>query len=46
MPSSKGWDPLKLELPSIGLLKHEPFPYGGQYPCGSLAYNGVWYYGS
>ncbi len=42
----EGSDPLKLKITRIGLLRHEPYPYGGQYPCGSLACNGVWYYGS
>jgi hypothetical protein len=42
----EGADPLNLKITTIGLLRHWPFPYGGQYPCGSLAYNGVWYYGS
>jgi hypothetical protein len=42
----EGADPLNLKITTIGLLKHKPFPYGGQYPCGSLAYNGVWYHGS
>jgi hypothetical protein len=42
----EGDDPLRLSITRVGLLPHEPFPYGGQYPCGSLIYNGVWYYGS
>ena len=24
----------------------QPAPYEGRYPCGSLVYNGVWYYGT
>jgi len=27
-------------------MPHEPFPYGGQYPCGTIVLNGVWYYGT
>ncbi|MCC6125870.1 MAG: hypothetical protein IT426_12960 [Pirellulales bacterium] len=26
--------------------KESPKPYEGRYPCGSLVYNGVWYYGT
>jgi len=40
-------DPLSLRAYSIGLDKSSPaFPYHGRYPCGSLIYNGVWYYGT
>ena len=42
----KGNDPLKLELTNLGLVKGDPSPYGGRYPCGSLVYNGIWYYGT
>ena len=42
----EGNDPMALKITRAGLIPHEPFPYGGQYPCGSLVYNGVWYYGS
>lgn len=42
-----GDDPLSLKAYSIGLDKSSPaFPYHGRYPCGSLIYNGVWYYGT
>ena len=42
-----GDDPLNLKAYSIGLDKSSPaFPYHGRYPCGSLIYNGVWYYGT
>jgi len=42
-----GDDPLCLKAYSIGLDKSSPaFPYHGRYPCGSLIYNGVWYYGT
>ncbi len=42
-----GDDPLTLQAYSIGLDKNSPaFPYHGRYPCGSLIYNGVWYYGT
>lgn len=42
-----GDDPLTLQAYSIGLYKKAPaFPYHGRYPCGSLIYNGVWYYGT
>ena len=42
----EGNDPTALKIIQAGLIPHEPFPYGGQYPCGSLVYNGVWYYGT
>ena len=42
-----GNDPLTLQAYSIGLDNSSPaFPYHGRYPCGSLVYNGVWYYGT
>jgi len=42
-----GDDPLTIKTYSIGLDKSSPaFPYHGRYPCGSLVYNGVWYYGT
>ena len=41
-----GDDPLKLVVKNEGLYKSDPSPYAGRYPCGSLVYNGVWYYGT
>jgi hypothetical protein len=41
-----GDDPVNLKIHSLGLTKGDPYPYGGRYPCGSLVYNGVWYYGT
>jgi hypothetical protein len=41
-----GDDPLNLTVKSLGLVQADPYPYGGRYPCGSLVYNGVWYYGT
>jgi len=41
-----GEDPLNLKVYSLGLVGADPYPYGGRYPCGSLVYNGVWYYGT
>jgi hypothetical protein len=42
-----GDDPLTMIAYSIGLDKSSPaFPYHGRYPCGSLVYDGVWYYGT
>jgi hypothetical protein len=41
-----GNDPLNLVVYSLGLSKASPAPYKGRYPCGSLMYNGVWYYGT
>jgi hypothetical protein len=41
-----GDDPVNLKIYSLGLSNGDPYPYGGRYPCGSLVYNGVWYYGT
>jgi hypothetical protein len=41
-----GDDPLHLTISDVGTYKSDPTPYGGRYPCGSLIYNGVWYYGT
>lgn len=41
-----GDDPLKLQVVDQGVYKSDPTPYAGRYPCGSLVYNGVWYYGT
>jgi len=42
----EGSDPMDLTIARAGLIEHTPYPYGGQYPCGSLVHDGVWYYGS
>lgn len=41
-----GNDPLRLIVTNQGTWKSSPRPYEGRYPCGSLVYNGVWYYGT
>jgi len=41
-----GDDPLNLKIKALGKTKGDPHPYQGRYPCGSLVYNGVWYYGT
>ena len=41
-----GDDPLKLQVAHQGVYKSDPSPYASRYPCGSLVYNGVWYYGT
>ena len=41
-----GDDPLTLKIVSLGLFKGDASPYKGRYPCGSLVYNNVWYYGT
>ena len=41
-----GNDPVNLEIKALGTTKGDPRPYEGRYPCGSLVYNGVWYYGT
>ena len=42
----EGDDPTNLVVFSRGLEKGSALPYKGRYPCGSLHYNGVWYYGT
>jgi hypothetical protein len=41
-----GDDPMKLQIVNPATYPGNPAPYGGRYPCGSLVYNGVWYYGT
>ena len=42
----EGHDPLNLRVVSLGTYQGSATPYGGRYPCGSLVYNGIWYYGT
>ena len=42
----EGNDPMNVVIYSLGLQWASASPYGGRYPCGSLVYNGVWYYGT
>ena len=42
----EGDDPLTLKAYSLGTSQASSLPYHGRYPCGSLIYNGVWYYGT
>jgi len=41
-----GDDPLHLQIINAGVYPGDPTPYEGRYPCGSLVYHGVWYYGT
>jgi hypothetical protein len=41
-----GNDPMKIIAYSTGIYHSPSAPYQGRYPCGSLIYNGVWYYGT
>jgi hypothetical protein len=41
-----GNDPLNLTIKALGKTEGAPLPYKGRYPCGSLVYNGLWYYGT
>jgi len=41
-----GDDPLNLEIVSLGKYLGPALPYGGRYPCGSLVYDGIWFYGT
>ena len=47
MPCLIGDDPLRLTIRNTAAPQPaNPRPYEGRYPCGSLVYNGVWYYGT
>ena len=41
-----GDDPLSLQIVDQRVYKSDPSPYEGRYPCGSLVYDNVWYYGT
>jgi hypothetical protein len=41
-----GDDPHHLQITNAATYPSSPAPYHGRYPCGSLVYNGVWYYGT
>ena len=41
-----GDDPMHLRFTNVGTVAASAAPYGGRYPAGSLAYKGVWYYGT
>ena len=42
----EGDDPTNLVVYSLGISRASALPYKGRYPCGSLHYNGMWYYGT
>jgi hypothetical protein len=42
----EGDNPVNLKVYSLGLNRASPKPYHGRYPCGSLVYNNIWYYGT
>jgi hypothetical protein len=42
----EGDDPLTLKVFSLGINQASSLPYQGRYPCGSLFYKGIWYYGT
>ena len=42
----EGNDPLNIVVYSLGLHRASAAPYQGRYPCGSLMYHGIWYYGT
>jgi hypothetical protein len=42
----EGNDPFSLKVFSLGINQASSLPYQGRYPCGSLFYKGVWYYGT
>jgi hypothetical protein len=41
-----GDNPMTLTAYSTGLYRSPAMPYHGRYPCGSLVFKGVWYYGT
>src|SRR5579862_6400554 len=42
----RGDNPMDLQFVNAGVYPGNPSPYGGRYPCGSLVFKGVWYYGT
>lgn len=42
----EGDNPLDLKITATELQYADAFPYAGRYACGSLVYNGYWYYGT
>ncbi|QGQ93940.1 hypothetical protein EHS13_02980 [Paenibacillus psychroresistens] len=42
----EGDNPLELKVINLGKTASDASPYKGRYPCGSLVYNGIWYYGT
>ncbi len=42
----EGDDPMNIRIYSLGLSHDSSLPYHGRYPCGSLVYNGTWFYGT
>jgi hypothetical protein len=41
-----GDDPLNLKIVDVATYHSDPTPYDGRYPCGTLVYNGNWFYGT
>jgi hypothetical protein len=41
-----GDDPFRLNITEVATFNSSTYPYEGRYPCGQLAYKGVWYYGT
>lgn len=41
-----GDSPYNLTITNVSKFQSSTLPYQGRYPCGSLAYGGVWYYGT
>ena len=41
-----GDDPFNLTLKNVKTFTSSTYPYQGRYPCGSLAVNGIWFYGT
>ena len=42
----EGDNPFHLKITNLGIDKASPATNGGRYPCGSLIYNNIWYYGT
>ena len=41
-----GDDPASLNVTRLGVSVSSTLPWHGRYPCGSLIYNGTWFYGT
>mmetsp|Transcript_75094 Transcript_75094/g.125177 ORF Transcript_75094/g.125177 Transcript_75094/m.125177 type:complete len:596 (+) Transcript_75094:12-1799(+) len=41
-----GDDPFELKLQNVSVFPSSTYPYNSRFPCGSLVYNGTWFYGT
>ena len=46
MATIRGSNPFNLNVTNVHTIESSTWPYRGRYPCGSLAVNGTWFYGT